>query len=168
MVLGMVQTLTLNKTYGIYKVDKTPFPLRVCAPIEALDTSMHSFVVSKVHTPSVAKQRDSKCFREAPVALFHLTIASCSFVMMALVHFQCTASASLVWRRQTHYALASLLVGALASHGGLAPHGNSTLRTFNTAPSSSKASWHGLYKPLDLHAYEGEKKRKISVFAIIN
>ena len=109
-------------------MDKTPIPLRACTPIEALDASMYSFVVLKVHTPSVAKQRDSKCFREAPVASFHLT--SCSFVMMALVHFQCTASS----------------------------HGNSTLRTFNTAPSSSKASWHGLYEPLDL--CEGEKKVK--------
>ena len=105
---------------------KTPIPLCACAPIEALDTSMYSFVVSKVHTPSVAKQRDLKCFREAPVASFHLT--SCSFVMMALVHFQCTASSC----------------------------GNSTLHTFNPAPSSSKASWHGLYKSLDLR--EGEKR----------
>ena len=109
-------------------MDKTPVPLRAGVPIEALDASMYSFVVSKVHTPSVAKQHDSKCFREAPVASFHLT--SCSFVMMAPVHFQCAASS----------------------------HGNSTLHTFNTAPSSSKASWHGLYKPLDLH--EGEKKVK--------
>ena len=109
-------------------MDKTPIPLRAGVPIEVLDASMYSFVVSKVHTPSVAKQRDSKCFREAPVASFHLT--SCSFVMMAPVHFQCAASS----------------------------HGNSTLHTFNTAPSSSKASWHGLYKPLDLR--EGEKKVK--------
>ena len=109
-------------------MDKTPIPLRAYAPMEALDASMYSFVISKVHTPSVAKQRDSKCFREAPVASFHLT--SCSFVMMALVHFQCKALS----------------------------RGNSTLRTFNTAPSSSKASWHGLYKPLDLR--EGEKKVK--------
>ena len=106
-------------------MDKNPVPFCACAPIEALDPSMYSFVVLKVHTPSVAKQRDSKYFREAPVASFHLT--SCSFVMMALVHFQCTAS-----------------------------RGNSTLRTFNTVPSSSKASWHGLYKPLDLR--EGEKR----------
>ena len=70
-------------------MDKTAGPLHACAPNEALDASMYSFVVSKVHTPSVAKQLDSKCFREAPVASFHLT--SCSFVMMALVHFQCTA-----------------------------------------------------------------------------
>ena len=116
-------------------MDKTPILLRACAPIEALDASMYSFVVSSVHTPSIAKQRDSKCFREAPVASFHLT--SCSFVMMALVHFQCTASS----------------------------RGNSTLHTFNTAPSSSKASWYGLYKPLDLR--EGEQKGKILVFAII-
>ena len=109
-------------------MDKTPVPLRACAPIEALNASMYSFVVSKVHTLSVAKQRDSKCFREAPIASFHLT--SCSFVMMALVHFQCTASS----------------------------HGNSTLRIFNIAPSSSKVSWYGLYKPLDLR--EGEKKVK--------
>ena len=33
-------------------MDKTPVPLRACAPIEALDASMYSFVVSKVHTPS--------------------------------------------------------------------------------------------------------------------
>ena len=66
-------------------MDKTPVPLRTCAPIKALDASMYLFAVSKVHTPSVAKQRDSKCFREAPVASFHLT--SCNFVMMALVHF---------------------------------------------------------------------------------
>ena len=105
---------------------KTPVLLHACAPIEALDVSMYSFVVSKVHTPSVAKQRDSKCFRETPVASFHLT--SCSFIMMALVHFQCTASS----------------------------RGNSTLRTFNTVPSSSIAFWHGLYKPLDL--CEGEKR----------
>ena len=109
-------------------MDKTHGPLRACAPIKALDASMYSFVVSKVHTPSVAKQPDSKCFREAPVASFHLT--SCSFVLMALVHFQFMASS----------------------------RGNSTLHTFNTAPSSSTASWHGLYKPLDLH--EGEKKVK--------
>ena len=108
------------------KVVKTPIPLHACAPIEALDASMYSFVVSKVHTPSVVKQRDSKWFRETPVASFHLT--SCSFVMMSLVHFQCMASS----------------------------HGNSTLRTFNTAPSSSKASWDGLYKPLDLR--DGEKR----------
>ena len=107
-------------------MDKTPIPIRACAPIEASDASMYSFVVSKVHTPSDAKQCDSKCFREAPVASFHLT--SCRFVMMALVHFQCTASS----------------------------HGNSTLRTFNTVPSSSKVSWNGLYKPLDLR--EGEKR----------
>ena len=50
--------------------------------------------------------------------------------MMALVHFQCTASS----------------------------RGNSTLHTFNTAPSSSEVSWHGLYNPLDLR--EGEKKVK--------
>ena len=64
---------------------KTHGPLRACAPIEALDGSMYSFVVSKVHTPSVAKLPDSKCFREALVASFHLT--SCSFVKTALVHF---------------------------------------------------------------------------------
>ena len=109
-------------------MDKTPVLLHACAPIEALDASMHSFVVSKMHTPSIAKQRDSKCFREAPVASFHLT--SCSFVMMALVHFRCMALS----------------------------RGNSTLRTFNTAPSSSKASWHGLYKPLNLR--EGERRVK--------
>ena len=109
-------------------MDKTPVPLRAYASIEALDASMYSFVVSKVHTPSVAKQHDSKCFREAPVASFHLT--SCSFIMKALVHFQCTASS----------------------------RGNSTLRTFNTVSSSGKASWHGLYKPLDLH--EGERRVK--------
>ena len=56
--------------------------------------------------------------------------------MMALVHFQCTVSS----------------------------RGNSTLRTFNTAPSSSKASWHGLYKPLDLR--EGEKKVNIQSFLL--
>ena len=89
---------------------------------------MYSFVISKVHTPSVTKQPDSKCIREAPFAFFHLT--SCSFVMMALVHFQCTALSC----------------------------GNSTLHTFNTAPSSSTVSWHGLYKPLDLH--EGERRVK--------
>ena len=105
---------------------KTHGPFRACAPIEALDGSMYSLVVSKVHTPSVAKLPDSKCFREAPVASFHLT--SCSFVKTALVHFQCTASL----------------------------RGNSTLHTFNTAPSSSTASWHGLCKPLDLR--EGEKR----------
>ena len=109
-------------------MDKTPVPLCAYAPIEALDASMYSFVVSKVHTPSVAKLPDSKCFREAPVASFHLT--SCSFVKMALVHFQCMASS----------------------------RGNSTLYTFNTAPSSSTASWHGLCKPLDLR--EGEKNVK--------
>ena len=113
-------------------MDKTLDPLRACAPIEALDASMYSFVVSKVHTPSVAKQSDSKCFREAPVASFHLT--SYSFIMMALVHFQCTASS----------------------------RGNSTLHTFNTAPSSSTVSWHGLYKPLDLR--ESEKKIKFQSF----
>ena len=118
-------------------VDKTPIPLCACAPIEALDASMYSLVVSKVHTPSVAKQRDSKCFREVPVASFHLT--SCSFVMMALVHFQCMASS----------------------------RGNSTLHTFNTAPSSSKASWDGLYKPLDLRDGEirdGEKRQSLLLF----
>ena len=71
-------------------MDKTPVPLYACAPIEAFDASMYSFVVLKVHTPSVTKQRDLKCFKESPVASFHLT--SCSFVMMALLHFQCTAS----------------------------------------------------------------------------
>ena len=109
-------------------MDKTHGPLRACAPIEALDASMYSFVVSKVHTPSVAKQPDSKCFREAPVASFHLT--SCSFVLMSLVHFQCTTSS----------------------------RGNSTLHTFKTAPSSSTAYWHGLYKPLDLR--EGKRRVK--------
>ena len=113
-------------------MDKTPVPLRACAPIEALDASMYSFVVSKVHTPSVAKLPDSKCFREAPVASFHLT--SCSFVKTALVHFQCMASS----------------------------HGNSTLHTFNTAPSSSTASWHFLCKPLDLR--EGEKMLNFSLY----
>ena len=113
-------------------MDKTPSPLRACAPNEALDASMYSFVVWKVHTPSIAKQPYSKCFRKAPVAFFHLP--SCSFVMMALVHFQCTASS----------------------------HGNSTPHTFNTAPSSSTASWHGLYKPLDLH--EGERRVKFLLF----
>ena len=109
-------------------MDKTHGSLRACAPIEALDASMYLFVVSKVHAPSGAKQPDSKCFRVlvAPIASFHLT--SCSFVLMALVHFQCTASS----------------------------RGNSTLHTFNAAPSSSTASWHGLYKPLDLR--EGEKR----------
>ena len=107
-------------------MDKTHGLLRACALIEALDASMYLFVVSKVHTPSVAKQPDSKWFREAPVASFHLT--SCSFVLMALVHLQCIAPS----------------------------RANSTLHTFNTAASSSTASWHGLYKPLDL--YEGEKK----------
>ena len=53
-------------------MDKTPGPLRACAPIKALDASMYSFVVSKVHTPSVAKQSDSKCFMEAPVDTFLL------------------------------------------------------------------------------------------------
>ena len=50
--------------------------------------------------------------------------------MMALVHFQCTASSC----------------------------GNSALHTFNAVPSSSTASWYGLYTPLDLR--ESEKKVK--------
>ena len=56
--------------------------------------------------------------------------------MMALVHFQCAASS----------------------------HENSTLHTFNTVPSSSTASWHGLYKPLDLR--EGEKKVKFQSYLL--
>ena len=56
-----------------------PVLLRACA---ALDASMYLYVVSKVHTPSVTKLPDSKCFREAPVASFHLT--SCSFVNLSI------------------------------------------------------------------------------------
>ena len=40
-------------------MDKTHGQLHACAPIEALDASMYSFVISKVHTPSVAKLFDS-------------------------------------------------------------------------------------------------------------
>ena len=110
-------------------MDNTPGLLCACAPNEALDASLHSFVVSKAYASSVTKQPNSKCFREAPVASFHLTC--CSFAMTTLVHFECMASS----------------------------RGNSTLHTFNTAPSSTTASWvswHGLYKPLDLR--EGEKR----------
>ena len=93
-------------------MDKTPVPLCACAPIEALDASMYSFVVSKVHTPSVAKLPDSKCFREAPDASFHLT--SCSFVKTALVHFQCMASS-----RGIQPSTLSILRRAAAQHLGM-------------------------------------------------
>ena len=72
------------------KVDNTTGPLRAGVLNEALDAFLHLYLASKVQTPSVIKQPDSKCFREAPIVSFHLT--RCSFVMMALVHFECMAS----------------------------------------------------------------------------
>ena len=106
----------------------TTSPLRACVVNEALDASLHLYLISKVQTPIVIKQPDSKCFREAPIVSFHVTY--CSFVMTALVHFECMASS----------------------------HGNSALHVLYY-PSSSTASWHGLYKPLDLH--EGEIRVKL-------
>ena len=58
VVLGMVQlvfnALSLNKT-NENKVDNTPGPLRTCALNEALDACLYSYMVLKVHTPSVIK-----------------------------------------------------------------------------------------------------------------
>ena len=110
-------TVGLQHSSQIRPMDNTPGPSWACVLNEVLDTSLHSYVVSKVYTPSVIKQSDSKCFREAPIVPFHLT--RCRFVMTALVHFERMVSS----RR------------------------NSALHTINTAPSSSTASWHGLYKP---------------------
>ena len=95
-------------------MDNTPGPLCACALNKALDASMHSHVVSKVLIPSVMKQPDSKCFREAPVVSFHLTC--CSFVMMALVHFKSMASSC---GNSTLYTL-SILCLAAAQHLGMA------------------------------------------------
>ena len=57
--------------------------------------------------------------------------------MAALVHFECIASL----------------------------RGNSTLYTIHTLPSSSTVSWHGLYKPLDLH--EGERRTKLQSLLLL-
>ena len=109
-------------------MDNTTGPLRACVLNEAFDASLHLYLLLKVQTPSVVKQPDSKCFREALIVSFHLIRC-----MTALVHFECMASS----------------------------HGNSTLYT---APSSSTASWHGLYKPLDLH--EGERRVKLQSYLL--
>jgi len=111
-------------------VDNTTGPLCACVLNEALDASLHLYLVSKVKTPSVIKQPDSKCFREAPIVSFHLIC--CSFVMTALIHFECMASSC----------------------------GNSALH----CPSSRTASWHGLYKPLDLH--KGERRVKLQFYLL--
>ena len=74
-------------------MDNTTGPLRAYVLNEAFDASPHLYLVSKVQTPSVIKQPDSKCFREAPIVFFHLT--RCSFVMTALVHFECMAEIQL-------------------------------------------------------------------------
>ena len=54
-------------------MDNTTGPLRACVLNEALDAFLHLYLVSKVQTPSVIKQPDSKRFREASVVSFHLT-----------------------------------------------------------------------------------------------
>ena len=46
-------------------VDNIPGPPWACALNKALDASLYSYLVSKVHIPSVMKQLDSKCFRKA-------------------------------------------------------------------------------------------------------
>ena len=114
-------------------MDNTTGPLCACVLNDALDASLHLYLVSKVQTPSVIKQPDSKCFREAPIVSFYLTY--CSIVMTALVHFKCMASS----------------------------RGNSALHALYY-PSSSTASWHGLYKPFDLH--EGERRVKLQSYLL--
>ena len=62
-------------------MDNTPGLLHACALNEAVDASLYSYVISKVFTPSIIKESDSKCFREAPIDLT-LQICydgSCSF-----------------------------------------------------------------------------------------
>ena len=114
-------------------MDNTTGPLRTCVLNEALDASLHLYLVLKVQTPSVIKQPDSKCFREAPIVSFNLIC--CSFVMTALVYFKCMASSC----------------------------GKSALHALY-CPSSRTASWHGLYKPLDLH--KGERRVKLQSYLL--
>ena len=71
-------------------MDNTPGLLHACALNKAVDASLYSYVISKVFTlyviskvftPSIIKESDSKCFREAPIDLT-LQICydgSCSF-----------------------------------------------------------------------------------------
>ena len=114
-------------------MDNTTGPLRACVLNEAFDASLHLYLISKVQTPSVIKQTDSKCFREAPIVSLHLT--RCGFAMTAL-------SISSVWHHHVEIQVSTLY----------------------TAPSSSTASWHGLYKPLDLH--EDERRIKLQSYLI--
>ena len=74
-------------------MDNTPGPHRTCTLNKALlplNASLYSHVASKAYTPSVIKQSDLKCFREAPVVSFHLT--RYSFIMTDLVYLECMAS----------------------------------------------------------------------------
>ena len=63
----------------------------------------------------------------------------------------------------TSYAAASLWrplsISSVWHH-----HVEIQLSTLYTAPSSSTASWHGLYKPLDLH--EGERRVKLQSYLL--
>ena len=55
-------------------VDNTPSLLWPCVLNEALDACLYLYEVSKLYTSSVIKQSNSKCFREAPIVPFHLTV----------------------------------------------------------------------------------------------
>ena len=114
-------------------MDNTTGPLRACVLNEAFDASPHLYLVSKVQTPSVIKQPDSKCFRG-----------------LLLLFSTSHAAASL--RRP-------LSISSLWHH-----HVEIQLSTLYTAPSSNTASWHGLYKPLDLH--EGARRVKLQSYLL--
>ena len=45
-------------------VDNIPGPPWACALNKTLDASLYSYLVLKVHIPSVMKQLDSKCLRK--------------------------------------------------------------------------------------------------------
>ena len=111
-------------------MDNTTGPLRACVLNAAFDAYLYLYLISKVQTPSVIEQPDSKCFREAPIVSFpphtlqHRYDGPCPFRVYMEIQ----------------------------------------LSTLYTAPSSSTASWHGLYKPLDLH--EGKRRVKLQSYLL--
>ena len=71
-------------------VDNISDPLCGSALNEAVDGFLYSYVASKLYTPSVIKQFNSKGLSEAYIVPFPITC--CSFIMMARDHFKCMAS----------------------------------------------------------------------------
>ena len=93
-------------------MDKTHGPLHACAPIEALDASMYSFVVSKVHTPSVAKLPQN--------ALGRLLLLLFTSQAAALLRWPLSISSARHHHVEVQLSTLSILRLAAAQHIGMA------------------------------------------------